>query len=174
MPTSNGQVGRFDIRKGAVTAQAIRENSVITEKVLDLAVTTDKLAEPFTFALASNNAVNQTLDGTYRIMVSVSVDVPAWAGQLLYMASGFIQVSGTGGNFQLGFDVNLNSADEPSGAFSESMFTGETHGVRDVDFRRVTAPGATVSAYLWAKVNSGTSPQNTNFSQLELAAVFAR
>jgi len=176
MPVSNGQIGRYDIRRGAVVETALQDNIISTGKVQDLAISLEKISDYSETDVQFGQAHNVTLDDSgYLNQVSVDIDVPTWAGFCAITSTFNVQVSGTGGDFLLVANVTFNDPAAPAaGGYSESMFNGESHQLTRTDGFFLAAPGSTVTVYGWARVGSGSSPQNSNIWSLSTFTLFKR
>jgi len=100
MPTSNGQVGRYDIRREAVHTDHIVDEAVVTAKIPDLAVTfPDKIDDPVWSTTFQGRAfTNESLDTTFQTFTDITFDVPSWVDNVSVFAMGRFQITNTSGS----------------------------------------------------------------------------
>ena len=160
MPTSNGQVGRYDIRQQAITEPALRDAIISTAKLQTLAVTIEKTDDPvFSYAVESEPFHNPTLTTTPTLQTSVSVALPTWVGQVSVFAVANVQMSNSSGaNKNVIVEARING--EYSGGRQMTVADGTTGSLDHFTVFDVAAPGSTVTAEVWVWVNSGTNSAN--------------
>jgi hypothetical protein len=162
MPTSNGQIGRYDIRRGAVVETALRDGAVATGKLKALAVTVDKNSEPsFGFSKRTDDVIDVSLTTARSQIHSFTVDIPTWVGLvhiLLIARIGVGNTSGSAFNVLLQTRIGGDSEDEdPGGATVPNNSTGQ---VVHFSAESRTAPGSTLELSVDAWLNAGTNSEN--------------
>jgi len=100
MPTSNGQVGRFDIRQDAVHTIHVVDDAIETAKIPDMAVTfPDKIDDPIWSTTFQGRAfTNESLDTTFQTFDDITFDVPSWVDSVSVLAIGRFQITNTSGS----------------------------------------------------------------------------
>jgi len=163
MPTSNGQVGRYDIRRGAVVETALVDEVISTAKLQDLAVTIDKNEDyVLVESHASSPGTLTTITTSFQEVTSVLIDIPTWAGRSAFFIVGSHQVSNASGStFNPHMALTVGETDPPpTGIFDGTVISiphNETQTVVRFFPIDLAAPGTTVEAILWTRINSGTS-----------------
>ena len=173
-PVSNGQVGRYDIRRGAVVETTIRDNAVATAKIPDLAVTfPDKIDDPFwNHAEYKTLAHNSTVTTTLGSLGALSFDVPAWVDSVTVFAVGNFQVSNSSGGTISAF-ARIEILDDVPGVYTTTVPNNQTAIIpihRAASF--VGVAGSTLEVDLSASVSTGSN--STNFGTLQISVIGTR
>lgn len=174
MPVSNGQVGRYDLRREAVHSDHIVEEAVTTGKIPDLAVTfPDKIDDPFwNYSTSQRLFTNETVTTTPTSFGLLPIEVPTWVDTVTVFALGTFQISNTSGG-----TINAQAAaeieEDAQGASSASVANNETvhlsvHRVRSL----VGVAGSTINCSLEVSVNSGTN--TSNIGNMSVVVIGAR
>ena len=162
MPTSNGQVGRYDIRREAVHTDHIVDEAVATAKIPDLAVTfPDKIDDPiWVYSDSASLFVNATITTTESSFGDLSFDVPAWVDAVTITAIGHFQLSNNSGgtiNMQAVVEIDEDSV----GAYSHSVTNNQTQLMTPTRVRSlIGVAGSTITCSLVVSVNSGSNTSN--------------
>lgn len=160
MPVSNGQVGRYNIRRSAVVETALRDDIISTDKLQSLAVTVEKVDDPvWVTAFESEPFFNPTLTTTYAELTSVTVDIPTWVNQVSVFAIANLQISNSsGGTVNGAISCRVNDSDD--GARGGSVANGETLVIHHVEATDLIATGSTIEVSAYGSVNTGTNSTN--------------
>jgi hypothetical protein len=162
MPTSNGQIGRYDIRRGAVDSTKIMDEAVTTAKIPDLAVTfPDKIDDPIWsstfYSVAFHNASLTTTETTHG---TATFDAPAWVDEVSVFAVATVQMTNSSGGSQtLIFDLDIAT---PAGGGlnltvpDSSTLSGSLAQVASL----IGVAGSTVTVSLQTWLNTGTNSAN--------------
>lgn len=164
MPTSNGQVTSRDIRQLAIRSNHIRDEAVETDALASLAVSIDKTSDPvWVLGGRAISAVDASLTTTYTQVVSSSLDVPSWVGEVSVLAIARLQANNTSGGVQ-GYRVQFSiNGEEISGGFQGDVpnnGTGEVVGIRGFT---ISAPGSTITVAARAATVTGTNSRNYTY-----------
>lgn len=167
MPTSNGQVGRYDIRREAIDATKIMDDAVVADKVKDLAITfPDKIDDPiWTFAKqgefwngASPNG--GTLDTTHTEFGQILIDIPAWIDQIAVHITADIQFTNDTGSSVafLSIQAALNGQVYDTNQVTvPNTATASVYHTQVVDIAGVAGSSITVGAVCWISSGSSTN-----------------
>jgi hypothetical protein len=169
LAVTNAKIARL-----AVTDAVIANATITKLKIGDQEVDIQRMLDPVDFTRERANASNQTLDSTWRYQADVNISVPTWAGEMLLVAQGAVQLSGVGGNALVLARLKLDDSATPTSGHAVSVISGETTSVGEFDSAIIVSPASTINTRLWAQVFSGTSPQNTNVWTLDVYAYFKR
>ena len=157
---SNGQVGRYDIRRGAVVETALVDEVISTVKLQDVAVTIEKTAEPvFVTAFESEPFFNPTLTTTFVEQTSIDVDIPTWVAQVSVFATARLQMGNSSGSTVRG-RISCRVNDNDDGSSQTSIDNGESGHVVHIEASNLIAPGSTVQVSAYAAVDTGTNANN--------------
>jgi hypothetical protein len=162
MPVSNGQVGRYDIRREAVHSDHIIDDAVITAKIPDLAVTfPDKIDDPtWTLAWETEPWDGATIDTTQTEHTSATIDVPAWVDAVSILAIATLQASNVSGSTQ-NFTVYLQIDGSAQGGRTITVPNNSTGAVDDVEVRNlVGVAGSSFDIGVFAFSNGGSHTFN--------------
>lgn len=160
MPTSNGQITGRMIRQRAIAEENLADASVATAKLADTAVTVAKTDEPvWVVAVEAEPFINPTLTTDWQELAWVDITIPSWVGQVTVFAIANVQVSNTSGS-TVNVSVSCRIDDNDDGARTGSVANNETLSIDHVEAFSLAAPGSTVQASVYARVNSGTNSSN--------------
>jgi len=161
MPTSNGQVNTFDIRRGAVVETTIRDEAVTTGKIPDLAVTfPDKIDDPiWVHGEQGDFWSGGTLDTNRTEFGQFSVDIPSWVDNISVFVTGDIQFTNdTGGSRLVSIKAAIDS--ETYDTNQDTVANGDTVSVyhtQIVSLIGVAGSTITVGAVCFLDSSSSTN-----------------
>jgi hypothetical protein len=157
-PTSNGQVTSRDLRQQSIKTLHIVDEAVTTPKIPDLAITyPDKLEEPLHIQVfESEPGIDVGLTTTPQELTSVTVDIPAWVGQVFVLTQGFVEsLNSGGGDHLLAASVRVN--DEFDGAGFATVVGGDWGQAIHFEEAALAAPGSSIEVSIYGHISSGTS-----------------
>lgn len=159
---SEGQipVSGLDIRQTTVKTQHLVDLQVTTPKIADVAVTIEKTDEPvWVRDVFTQGITNSALTTTLADIITETFDIPAWVGRVSVAAHARIQPRNTSGGVQ-GYALQVAFNGSGIGAATGDVPNGSIGEVTNPTAFTMTTPGATLEVTCRARTTTGTNSEN--------------
>lgn len=160
MPVSNGQVGRYDIRRGAIRFDHIRDGEIGAVKLADASISFDKIEDAsYAATFTANPVANASFTTTFTTISTAEVDIPSWVGQASISAIAKVEMTNSSGGDQT-LIVRIRFAGSSDGQAQNSIRDGDVGTVVETGTVNVAAPGTTVDVEVQVALDTGTNSVN--------------
>ena len=164
IPTGRG-FKPFELTKGVVEEQHIKDEAVATAKIPDLAVTfPDKIDNPiWVTAFGTFTASNVSITTTETTQISETVDVPAWVDQVSVFLVGILQLTNTSGsNYDAIFATFADGVG--GGGIQQNFPNNENTSMVDATVANLAGvAGSSITVEATSRLSSGTNSSNQHY-----------
>lgn len=150
-------ISGLDIRRSAIRTPHLVDLTVTTPKIADVAVTIEKTDEPvWVYVAEPSPVVDFTLTTTQQEIISHTITIPSWVGTVSVYAQMRLQITNSSGATQ-GIEAQTRFNDVASGGATDDVANGTIGGSVKAEVFELSSPGASIEVSAYGRVRNGTS-----------------